>query len=617
MKAELSHHGFLNQKKMTGVYLQQGRMITDRDFNALCEILKAQFENIGDKSIGTGVPRHDGLLYNFISDQTPASEWSAEFQIHGGWVVADGVIGEARSHGYNPDIDDEDQPDDVEDFTVTTQRDLPQANSLFTDNEEGIYYVDIWDEVVNALDDNDIMDPAFHGADTCFTTQRRVQIKKCDENAIKAIEDKITDQDLSCGYEIDDKIVPSTGDGVITVSILNSTNDSDPCNPCEDEVEIEKDFGNSLFRVEVHAVDFDVNGRATKLALKWSKENGAFENPASSASTSIEQNYSYEMYSQTTDLEMGVPAGGFPHSSNRYDHLFHGSDPAAYTSGFNLRRWDGFAIFDMDGTLIRGAHRGSNLPDINYKVGGLFTLNLGRLTFTLDLTGKKILTGDYWLALARSRTTEKIRALSPLPIGIKHHYCLLGYTEDGRTFTGLTPGDKRRLNFPSLSCLHAEDISYKSECRHAEGATNVKEALDLICDAIPGPYLSLRMSEGTGQEAFIGHDLPGPIRVLVENEEGDAVPDIWVRFSIQAPFSGTDEISDGGNTATTDLAVKTDASGYAEIRWTLKGSPGLRRLKLSIMGTPQSNAGDLFYAALGKEKSHFPCLLYTSPSPRD
>ena len=133
MKAELSHHGFINQNKMTGVYLQQGRMITDRDFNALCEILKAQFENIGDKSIGTGVPRHDGLLYNFISDQTPASEWSAEFQIHGGWVVADGVIGEARSHGYNPDIDDEDEPDDVEDFTVTTQRDLPQANSHFTD----------------------------------------------------------------------------------------------------------------------------------------------------------------------------------------------------------------------------------------------------------------------------------------------------------------------------------------------------------------------------------------------------------------------------------------------------------------------------------------------------
>ena len=38
MKAEFSHSGFLNSAEYTSVKLQEGRMITDRDFNAGCEI---------------------------------------------------------------------------------------------------------------------------------------------------------------------------------------------------------------------------------------------------------------------------------------------------------------------------------------------------------------------------------------------------------------------------------------------------------------------------------------------------------------------------------------------------------------------------------------------------
>jgi len=592
---------------MTGVYLQQGRMITDRDFNALCEVLKAQFENIGDKSIGTGVPRHDGLLHNFIPDQTPARAWSAEFPIKGGWVVADGVLGEARSHGYNPDIDVEDASDDVEDFTVITQRDLPQASSLFSQDREGIYYVDIWDEVVNALDDNDIMDPAFHGADSCFTTQRRVQIKKCPESAIKAIEDKITDQDFSCGYEINSEIIPLRGNCGFSIEMSDTANGTDPCNPCEGEVEIEKELGNFLFRLEVHAVDFNADGKPIKIALKWSRENGSYEIEGGTG-TVFAQDYSYEMFTQDTDLEMGVPAGGFSHASGRYDHLFHGSDAADYIDSFKARRWDGFAVLDIEGNLESGFHRGVPFPLGNYKVGNSLKLTLGDLEVGLEIDGKLILTGDYWLALARSRTTEKIRALSNLPIGIKHHYCFLGYTEDGQRFTGLTPGDKRRLNFPSLSCLHADDISYKSECPHTDGATNVKEALDQMCATIPDPHHVLKMSAGTGQEAYLGHSLPGLIRVSVEDQDGRPVSNAKVQFTLIGAANGKDVIAFGSQTSNDFIVLETSATGEAQLSWSLRGQTGEHLLRAYLVSPPQNHATAIMFNALAKESSIYPLV---------
>ncbi|MCP4308642.1 MAG: hypothetical protein GY788_27970, partial [bacterium] len=62
MKAEISHHGFVKEARYSGVYLQQGTMITDRDWNALCDRLKQRIDTVGDHTGGTGVPGDDGVL---------------------------------------------------------------------------------------------------------------------------------------------------------------------------------------------------------------------------------------------------------------------------------------------------------------------------------------------------------------------------------------------------------------------------------------------------------------------------------------------------------------------------------------------------------------------------
>ena len=599
MKAEISHHGFKDENHYTGVYLQQGRMITDRDFNALCDRLKAQLENVGDKAIGTGIPKESGLLSSFVPDNDPASSWSAEFREDGGWVVANGVIGRAsRVQG---------------EFSYYNQNDLTLPPAAIAAFQAGYFYADIWDEVVTAIQDQDLLDPGLHGADTCFTTRRRVQIKRCDERFIRQIHEVADDQTTSiCGHAINTGKLAEKGNASFEISIKDLSGTADICNPCEDEVDIGIDLGNYLFRLEVHDVEYDLDGIPQAISLKWSNENGAFELTADVTTADLKPQYSYEVFTHGADLEMGMPANGFSPGTNRTESWIDGPIMATPGIGKLVRRWNGHARFDIAnrGNSPTGFSQGNAISNTNFHWDGdKIILNLDQVKVELDVGGKHIVIGDYWMALARSNTTDKIRSLDELPIGINHNYCLLGYSEDGRTFKRLSPGDKRRLHFPELTCIHADDVNYTpKECQHSVGATNVQEALDLLCAAIPGPYLSLRMSEGTGQETYIGQTLPGPIRVIVENENGDAVPNVTVRFTVEAPFNGIDSLAMGGSNSTIYLEVITGSNGEAFVNWTLNGSPGLHRLKAEIIGTPQVNAGVLYFSALAKEQSPYPMI---------
>ena len=72
MKAEISHHGFDGEKRYSGVYLQQGTMITDRDWNALCDRLKQRLDNVNRSVSASGVPKSGGLLTAF-TESDPAN----------------------------------------------------------------------------------------------------------------------------------------------------------------------------------------------------------------------------------------------------------------------------------------------------------------------------------------------------------------------------------------------------------------------------------------------------------------------------------------------------------------------------------------------------------------
>src|SRR4030095_11254111 len=61
MKTQVSRDSFNSDKRYSGVYLQQGRMITDADWNEEAEIAKRRLDDALADAVTSGVPREHGM----------------------------------------------------------------------------------------------------------------------------------------------------------------------------------------------------------------------------------------------------------------------------------------------------------------------------------------------------------------------------------------------------------------------------------------------------------------------------------------------------------------------------------------------------------------------------
>ena len=84
MKAEISNYGFRRQEHYSGVYQQQGRMLTDRDWNDFAEIVKHRLDTALDRVVKSGAPRGGGLLDLDGSTEAPDGTYKADLRTDGG-----------------------------------------------------------------------------------------------------------------------------------------------------------------------------------------------------------------------------------------------------------------------------------------------------------------------------------------------------------------------------------------------------------------------------------------------------------------------------------------------------------------------------------------------------
>jgi len=153
MKTQISRFSFDPDKRYSGVYQQQGRMITDADWNELQSIAKQRLDDALKDAIGSGVPAEGGLTIN-------ADSSSGTLTINPGRIYAGGLAGIVLGPG----------PVDY-----TQQPDFPHAPRSFGRGD--IVYADVWERTVSFLEDEGMRDPALGGPDTCTRTQTMVQIK--------------------------------------------------------------------------------------------------------------------------------------------------------------------------------------------------------------------------------------------------------------------------------------------------------------------------------------------------------------------------------------------------------------------------------------------------------
>ncbi len=456
MKTQISRNSYHKSRRYSGVYQQQGRMLTDADWNELVNVLKEQMAQALVDVVGDGNPR------------TGAVTITGDRQIQPGDLYVDGVRAEVPGHAS---------------FEASEQPDFPGFQTLPATGPY-VVYADVWERSVTSLEDFELRDAGLHGADTCTRTQTMLQVKWCSD---------ATDPEAD---------IPQKGNALLYLDLHTSMDAGDPCDPCAGLVAAgEGRVGNYLFRVEVHEAKGSPDN-PDEIVLKWSSENGAeqFEAKAEDEMPPgfVSGKYVYEFFDQTSEKHLGVHlATGFAPSTGVLKESYEIPEGASEPKEF-VRRWDGYCTLERSGSnwsLKDGRDKGVELstmvaptaPGYVFLGPGLRT-NLESLLLYLDLTGKTFVAGDYWLAPVREKMhgpgSEIVSGVEPQ--GIIHHYLQLAQVKsDGTVEQFLDDADRRRHSFPPLTDIRANDVGYETECDSGlfdASHDNVKKALDRLCE---------------------------------------------------------------------------------------------------------------------------------------
>ncbi len=426
MKTQISRTSFDKKKHYSGVYQQQGRMITDADWNEQADISKERLDAALDKVVSSGVPQKGGIV-----DLTGASQ-----KLKWGAVYGDGIQGYIR-----PDLSQYvgAPPPEID---YLKQQDFPAPPALPGDGNYSLY-VDIWERTVISLQDDGMLDYGLHGADTCSRTQTMAQLKWC-LPSVNPETDKINN--------------PSRGNAVLEVSLKSESTSPDPCDPCATEVAIDAEPGNYLFRLEVHDIEGPPDN-PTKIILKWSAENGAETHAVGYEPTGFKQSkWIYEFFDETTEKHLGVTLANTNPKPLRGTLETDGYPNSVAGLSTIVRRWDGYCELDLGAVTGNGKYLGAGITP-PYTDGKLI-VSLDTIEFEIELLGKQVVVGDYWLAVVREQAPEAQKiSVSKTPAGIIHHYAKIATYAAG-TIMPFTNKEKRKLNFPSLTNVMAEKVGY-------------------------------------------------------------------------------------------------------------------------------------------------------------
>lgn len=452
MKTQISRDSFQPDKRYTGIHQQQGRILTDADWNELVAICREQLKKALTDVVGSGAPR------------TGALSITANRRIQPGDLYVDGL--RAELPGTVP-------------FAANAQPDLPGYPTLPAG--PCLVYADVWERTVTSLEDARLRDPGLHGADTCTRTQTMLQVKTCPETVNP------------------ETAIPRRGNATLSLSLHTSLEAGDPCDPCAGLISAGQGrVGSYLFRLEVHAVA-GAAGNPARLILKWSSENGAEQYQA----LPIEQmppgfasgDYVYEFHDLTTEKHLGVFLGtSFTPSRGalRTSYEIPATAPREL-----VRRWDGYCELTRTGsvwTLVGGVDRGVPLATSgaatapgHVVLGASMQINLTSLQLVLDLSGKTFVAGDFWLAPVREAVDGPGSTVlsGAEPKGIDHHYLRLARVQADSTVVPYeNDADQRRHRFPPLTDLRAHDVGYTTTCSSGlfnASHDNVEKALNRLC----------------------------------------------------------------------------------------------------------------------------------------
>ncbi len=477
MKGDFSRYTFDPSKRYSGVWMQQGRVQLDADWNEQQAINQHRCETEAQDVVGRcGAPSsYSGFQINVDGD--------GDLLIGKGRYYVDGMICE-----NDADVKYQIQPDLP---AAPSIADLLKPTSSAT-IRYGIVYLDVWQRGITALDDRQIKEIALGGADTATRTKIVWQVK---------VQPQIQKPSLPCSG------MPLFRENKIALNAQTSSSNEVTTDACI----IKPNAGyrrleNQLYRVEIHK-----GGKLNEATFKWSQDNGSNEIPLDKivGREVTVQNVGpaiYEIFKDGTWVEVVDdnsdlnPQGGQPRNlvrlrkePNTAVNVFYLEEDLSWKADLKharLRKWASKDIPINGGWTSLGAE-------------GIEVL------FSAESEDKQdtFKSGDYWLIPARiasgdiewPKDDSSINSKPEPPLGIKHHYCNLAVISyDGSNLTVL-PDSDCRIIFPPLTGIKASDVSFDNNvCKFAKAKT-VQGALEDLCKRDEGNCI-LSVKPGWGWE---------------------------------------------------------------------------------------------------------------------
>ncbi len=446
MSGDYSRVSFDPLQDDLGVLLQQGRPLSDAEWNALVLQLRRRTHAGTLDTIGTAV----------VPTQTPdafaITPVPGNLTIGRGRMYVDGVLAENHGGGarvWNARLEELMGADPVryrEQNGFTTQPYLPNAPALPPGGPH-LVYLDVWQREVTHLMRDGLIEQAV-GVDSTTRLQTVWQVKLLNVGPNAAC---ATDLETLPAWNA---VNPRCG-GRLTTGTANVPGQPDPClvAPAGGY----KGLENQLYRIEIHT-----GGLPGTATFKWSRDNASVEtrvthlpaldqlvvestqkdsvlrfsdgdwieitddwlelNNLPGILRRIQVGNGVDDATRTIILESPLPAGLFP---------VDGQDQPGALRHTRIRRWDQRGeVFDQNGNVLLDVDDAPNNGETTVPANAAVSVLLEHgivATFTLDPAGGRFRSGDYWVFAARagSATVEELDAAAPR--GIHHHYAKLGF----------------------------------------------------------------------------------------------------------------------------------------------------------------------------------------------
>ena len=473
MSGDYTRVTFNSLEDHAGVFMQQGRVLLDADFNELVELIDRRWRAETIDIIGRCVvPKEtpDGFKIDIAGGQ---------LRIGRGRIYAHGLLAENHGTGtreFDPVLA---EVRGTQPTPYNQQPYLPNAPALPSAGTH-LVYVDVWQREMTALQEPDLVEKAV-GVDTATRLQTVWQVKVHRNDRGSGLSCSTPDERIPGWLDL---ISPSAGR--LTTAAVGAPTSDDPCI-------IPPNGGyrgreNHLYRVEIH--DAGTQGVAT---FKWSRDNASIAtnitalNPSLTQLTVVRTGRDAVLRFQKDDwVEITDDRREFAGQPGVMRKVASVDD---VTQTITLASALPPGIFDAtDATrhlrVIRWDQKGPNVDANN----GVLTVPAAaspattiiledgvQISFTTAPAGGRFRVADYWNFAARTADASVEELNQAPPRGIHHHYCRLAIVNFPSNVT-----DCRTLWPPEFGEAGCDCTVCVSPEAHNSGTFTIQRAIDQV-----------------------------------------------------------------------------------------------------------------------------------------